>query len=79
MFVQWVTTYHDVLTNLMPEDRAEALRYLDDDNQFDAWLSRFGSKQNGSSAKAAKPGQRKVSKGDFLKTMDSFMPPPING
>jgi hypothetical protein len=40
-----VTLYHGVMNNLLGEDRAKALKVIDDDEAFDRWLAEYHAKQ----------------------------------
>lgn len=79
-FVQWVVMYYNVMTNLMPEDRAEAMRVIDNDAKFDAWTERFASKSAPKNSKI-KPGMVRVDEDTFFervrKVVPAMIPPPL--
>lgn len=68
------------MTNLMGEDRADALSAMHDDQEFDRWQEEYerkrarmeanmGKQQAGGGSK--KPGRVSVSKEEFLKRMET--------
>ena len=66
-------TYNDVMTEMIGEDRDEAMRYMDDDIQFDAWLSRYAAKQK--SRNTNKRGTP-ISKEEFFQRTQGKLPQP---
>lgn len=65
-------TYHNAMTQLMPEDRFEAMQVIEDDEEFDAWLKRYELKmQSKPSKRPSRPGRVAVSKDEFLERMGS--------
>jgi hypothetical protein len=63
-------TYNNVMTNLMSEDRAAAMRVMHDDAAFDKWMEDFDRKRQSDSTSAPdKPGRVRVSKEEFLAKM----------
>lgn len=77
-FLHWVTTYNDVTTELLSEDREEALRYIDNDQEFDAWLKRYAAQKKREGAKGKKPKGKVVSKEDYMKRIKGAIPNPSN-
>lgn len=64
-------TYCNVYTNMVGEDRAEALRVIEDDEKFDRWLQDFDRKQQMRSTRQDTTSGRKkrpanISKEEFL-------------
>ena len=73
--MHWVVTYNDVTTELLSEDREEALRYIDNDHEFDAWLKRYADKRKREGAKN-KPKGKMVSKEEYMKRTRGALPNP---
>jgi hypothetical protein len=78
-FLQWITVYHNISSNLYGGDRAEALAVMDNDHAFDKWLASYDRKKSEELAAAERgantaggrsgKGRAKVSKDEFLKRM----------
>jgi hypothetical protein len=72
-------TYNNVLTQLMGEDRTDAITVIEDDVAFDSWMKDFERKRAlqeaalrqgpGKAGKPAGKGRVKVSKEEFLERM----------
>lgn len=76
-FLQWVTLYHGVLTNLYGEDRDAAVQAMDNDAEFDRWMAAYERKMAAERSAASRPRgaggaqapRGKVSKEEFLNRM----------
>ena len=70
--MNWVMLYNDVLTELYGEDREDAMRHIEDDNAFDAWLKRYSAKQRtGNKSKGKSVSQEEY----FARTKGSLPQP----
>lgn len=74
----WITLYYGVLNNLFGDERAEAVKVMDDDAAFDRWLlelerereSQAAQRRRESNAPATKRTSKPVSKEKFMKEFD---------
>lgn len=51
-FMHWVTLYNNITTNLIGEDRDEAIAAMANDADFDRWLVRYERKNASKSRKS---------------------------
>lgn len=69
--------YHDVLTEMVGEDKDEALRYINDDFQFDSWLKRYAAKMKNRARKTGQ-GTHHVTHDTYMKRTKGMLPNPGN-
>lgn len=68
--------YSDVLTEMYGEDKAEAMRYIEDDFQFDAWLKRYSAKMAKAHNSTGRAGKHAVTKKQFASRTAGMLPQP---
>jgi hypothetical protein len=44
-FFQWLMLYSNIISELIGEDREEAMAVMDDDAAFDRWMKRYEQQQ----------------------------------
>ena len=69
-----MSVYSDVTSELYGEDKEEAMKVIDDDQQFDAWLKKFADKQKKGSHE--KPKGKSVDKEAFMNRKAHRLPRP---
>lgn len=74
--MNWVCLYSDVLTELYGEDRDDAMRYIEDDMAFDAWLKRYSIKNRTKNRTSGRGGHVSVSKEQYFNRMKGTLPQP---
>lgn len=67
-----MTLYNNVFTELWGDDKEDAMRVVDDDEQFDRWLKRYNNKHKSKHSK----GKASVSKEEFLNRTGKKFPTP---
>lgn len=71
-----MVVYNDVFTELFGDDKEEAMRYVHDDAQFDAWISRYSAKNKAKTNQRTKG--KPISKDEYFKRTKGMLPNPGN-
>ncbi len=73
-FLHWVTLYNDIFTELFGEDKEAAMKVVNDDAAFDAWLTRYSNTRK--NAHKNNPKGNKVTKAQYFARIRGALPKP---